>query len=280
MTTRRRGVAGGPPPPLNAISTASISGHSMSSGLTRQRATMLTAIQLPAQMATAHLAGLLPQFGFYAFIAGGIAFALFGANRFMSVAADSTIAPIFAAGLALAAVPGSPLYAQHAASFALMVGTILLLAGIFRMGWIADLVSISVTTGFLGGVAVHIVEGQLPVVLGLPALSGNLRERLLAIVCSLQEVHAASLLVGLGVLAIVLIGRRIGPRVPGALIGVALASLSVAALGLRRGGSRYWARFRLAYPAWRYRHLTLIRWASSPHSLGSSLWSAWCRRPR
>ena len=91
----------------------------------------------------------------------------------MSVAADFTIAPIFAAGLALAAVPGSPLYAQHAATFALMVGPILLLAGVFRMGWIADLVSIPVTTGFLGGVAVHIVVGQLPILLGA---AGSVRQ--------------------------------------------------------------------------------------------------------
>jgi MFS superfamily sulfate permease-like transporter len=198
--------------------------------------TMLTAIQLPAQMATAHLAGLPPQFGFYAFIAGGIAFALFGASRFMSVAADSTIAPIFAASLALAAVPGSPLYAQHAATFALMVGLILLLAGTFRMGWIADLVSIPVTTGFLGGVAVHIVVGQLPILLGLPAPSGSLPERLLAIARALPDARAAPLLVGLGVLAIVLIGRRLGPWVPGPLVGIALASLGVAVLGLQGRG--------------------------------------------
>ena len=198
--------------------------------------TMLTAIQLPAQMATAHLAGLPPQFGFYAFIAGGIAFALFGANRFMSVAADSTIAPIFAAGLAMAAVPGSPLYAEHAATFALMVGAILLLAGILRMGWIADLVSVPVTTGFLAGVAVHIIVGQLPIVLGLPAPSGGLPERLLAIARALPDARPASLLVGLGVLAIVLIGRRLGPRVPSPLVGIALASFGVAALGLERRG--------------------------------------------
>ena len=71
---------------------------------------MLTAIQLPSQMATAHLAGLPTEYGFYAFIAGGLGFLLLGSNRFMSVAGDSTIAPIFAAGLALAATPGSADY--------------------------------------------------------------------------------------------------------------------------------------------------------------------------
>ncbi|MFO1069697.1 MAG: SulP family inorganic anion transporter [Geminicoccaceae bacterium] len=198
---------------------------------------MLTAIQLPAQMATAHLAGLPPQFGFYAFIAGGLGFALVGANRFMSVAADSTIAPIFAAGLALAAVPGSPAYAALAATFALMVGTILLLSGILRMGWIADLVSVPVTTGFLGGVAVHIVIGQLPVLLGVPASTdGQMLRRLLDLLRHLPEARPAPLLLGLLVLGIVVGGRRLGPRFPGALIGLVLAAALAALLDLPAHG--------------------------------------------
>jgi MFS superfamily sulfate permease-like transporter len=60
---------------------------------------MLTAIAIPGQLATARLAGMPPQTGLYAFAAGSIAFAAFGANRFMSVGADSTIAPIFAGAL-------------------------------------------------------------------------------------------------------------------------------------------------------------------------------------
>jgi MFS superfamily sulfate permease-like transporter len=61
---------------------------------------MLSAIAIPGQLATARLAGMPPQTGLYAFAARSLAFAVFGANRFMSVAADSTIAPIFAGGLA------------------------------------------------------------------------------------------------------------------------------------------------------------------------------------
>src|ERR1700734_2122003 len=61
---------------------------------------MLAAIAIPGQLATARLAGMPPQAGLYAFVAGSLAFAAFGANRFISVGADSTIAPIFAGGLA------------------------------------------------------------------------------------------------------------------------------------------------------------------------------------
>ena len=86
---------------------------------------MLSAIAIPGQLATARLAGMPPQTGLYAFAAGSLAFAAFGANRFMSVAADSTIAPIFAGGLAAIAVAGSANYAAMATLLALMVGIVL-----------------------------------------------------------------------------------------------------------------------------------------------------------
>src|SRR2546427_12117749 len=73
---------------------------------------MLAAIAIPGQLATARLAGMPPETGLYAFAAGSLAFAAFGANRFMSVAAASTIAPIFPGGLASFPALGTPRYAQ------------------------------------------------------------------------------------------------------------------------------------------------------------------------
>ena len=83
---------------------------------------MLAAVAIPGQLATARLAGMPPETGLYAFAAGSLAFAVFGANRFTSVAADSTIAPIFAGALASLAVAGSQHYAELATLLALMVG--------------------------------------------------------------------------------------------------------------------------------------------------------------
>ena len=133
----------------------------------------LAAIAIPEQMATARLGALPPQIGFFAFIAASFAFALFGASRQLSAGADSTITPIFAAGLALMAAAGAPHYAALAAALALMVGLIVGAAGILRMGWIGNLLSVPVTLGFLAGIAVHIAVSQLPAALGLPALSGS-----------------------------------------------------------------------------------------------------------
>ncbi|MBN9270995.1 MAG: SulP family inorganic anion transporter, partial [Mesorhizobium sp.] len=104
----------------------------------------LAAITIPEQMATARLGGFQPEIGFFAFVAASLAFALFGANRYLSAGADSTITPLFAGGLALLATTGSPQYVTLAAMLALMVGLIVALSGMLRLGWIADLLSVPV----------------------------------------------------------------------------------------------------------------------------------------
>ena len=204
--------------------------HDLFAGLT------LAAIAVPEQMATARLGGFAPQIGFFAFLAGSLAFAIFGSNRFLSCGADSTITPIFAGGLAALAASGDPQYLALAASLALMVGLVLLAAGIFRLGWIADLLSIPVTTGFLAGISVHILMSQLPEILGVAPPGGPMLQRLAILAAHLGETNFLTLGIGLGVLAIIAVSERIDARIPGALIALALASAAVALLGLESRG--------------------------------------------
>jgi SulP family sulfate permease len=196
----------------------------------------LAAIAIPEQMATARLGGFTPQIGFFAFLAGSLAFAAFGSNRFLSCGADSTITPIFAGGLAALAVSGSPDYLTLATALALMVGLFLFAAGIFRLGWIADLLSIPVTIGFLAGISVHILISQLPVILGLPAPEGPMLQRVAILAEHLSQTNAFTLVIGLGVLAIIALSEQIDARIPGALIGLALASAAVVLLRLESRG--------------------------------------------
>ena len=196
----------------------------------------LAAIAIPEQMATARLGGFAPQIGFLAIIAGAIGFAVFGANRAMSIGADSTITPIFAGGLALLAASGSPEYAGLAAILALMVGAILIVGGLFRLGWVADLLSIPVTTGFLAGIAGHIILSQAPALLGVASPEGSSIDKIVVLAGALGAANVLTLAIGLGVLAIMLVGERISPRVPGALIGLGGATALVAAFGLENRG--------------------------------------------
>ncbi len=191
----------------------------------------LAAIAVPEQIATAHLVGLPAVAGLIAFAAGSIAVAVFGANRFMSAGADSTIAPIMAGALAAMAAAGSPQYAGLAVALALACGITLVFAGLIRAGWIADLISTPVVVGFLAGISVHIIVGQLPQALGVPAPGGDLIERIAAILRALPQANPYPLAIAAGVVAVTMAAERISARIPGPLIGLALASLAVALFG-------------------------------------------------
>ena len=209
----------------------------------------LAAIALPAQLATAHLAGMAAETGLFAFAAGAIAFAIFGANRFMSVGADSTIAPIFAGSLSLLAATGTPAYTAYAGLLALMVGAILIVTGVLRAGWIADMLSVPVTTGFLAGISIHIVVGQLPVILGIASPDGNLIERLWAILRDVPKANSATTIIGLLVFVVTFGAGKLSARIPGALIGLAGAALATWQLGLAERGVKTLGPLSTALPA-------------------------------
>jgi MFS superfamily sulfate permease-like transporter len=193
----------------------------------------LAAIAVPEQMATARLGGFAPEIGFYVFIVGTLAFALFGANRYLSSGADSTITPIFAGALGLLAAQGSPAYGALAAALALAVGAILIVSGLARLGWIASFLSAPVTTGFLAGIAIHIVISQLPALLDLAPSGSDLFARCIWIATHIGETNLYALFLGALVFAFSVVGEQWNWRVPGALIGLAFAMLLVGVLGNR-----------------------------------------------
>ncbi|MCW2274258.1 MFS superfamily sulfate permease-like transporter [Rhodoblastus acidophilus] len=184
----------------------------------------LAAIAAPEQMATARLGGYAPSIGFFAFMAGALGFAAFGANRLMSVGADSTIMPIFAASLALIAPVGGADYAMLSALLAFLVGATMCGAGLFRAGWVANLLSIPVLTGFLAGIAVHIVMSQLPALLGLPPGSGDALQRAGEIAARIGEAKPLAMSVGLASLALIVAAEVFAPRLPAALLAVGAAT--------------------------------------------------------
>ena len=196
----------------------------------------LAAIAIPEQMATAKLGGFAPEIGFFAFIAGSLGFALFGANRFLSCGADSTITPIFAGGLALLATSGTPDYSTLAAALALLVGVMLACAGTFKLGGIANLLSVPVTIGFLAGIAIHIIVSQLPGVLGVTPPGGPTVARIAALARHVTQANPYTLMIGFGVLAIVALSETISARIPGALIALVAATLLGISAGLETKG--------------------------------------------
>jgi len=221
----------------------------------------LAAIAIPEQMATARLGGFEPQIGFFAFIAGSIGFAMLGSNRFLSCGADSTITPIFAAGLALVATAGSPEYQALAAALALTVGIILIVGSLFRLGWIANLLSTPVMVGFLAGISVHILVSQMPGVLGLPAPSGPMLDRIATLARHLGEANIYTVCIGFGVLAIVAGAEAISAKIPGALIGLVAATSAVIWAGLESKGVAVVGTVPASLPTPSFPVIGLEQWA-------------------
>ncbi len=199
-------------------------------------AVTLLVIAVPEQLATSRLAGMPPITGFYAFAAGSFLFALLGSNPQMSVGADSTIAPLFAVGIARLAPAGSVHYVDLVGILAVMVGVLVAMIGLLRLGWIAELLSAPIITGFLAGVAVIIVVHQLPDLFGLPGASGSTVHRITLVVTHLGDTNGWALGIGAAVFAIVVAAERIDRRLPGALVGLIGSTVAVGALGLHAHG--------------------------------------------
>jgi SulP family sulfate permease len=197
---------------------------------------MLAAVALPEQLATAKLAGFPVEYGLIAFAAGTLAIATFGTNRFISVGADSTIAPIFAGSLTALARANGVAYHELAALLAACVGAILIGVGIARAGWVADLLSVPVITGILAGIAVHIIVGQLPSFLGITNPDGALLQRLVVMLRDAGRANPYSCALGSAVLAVTLLAAWRSERIPGALIGLILAACAVATFDLGHRG--------------------------------------------
>jgi MFS superfamily sulfate permease-like transporter len=218
-------------------------GVDLAAGLT------LATIAIPEQMATARLGGLAPQIGLFAFVAATLGFIAFGANRVLSAGADSTVAPIFAGTLATLAAVGSPLYGELAAVLALMVGILVTIAGVVRLGWIADLLSRPVLTGFLAGIALHIVLSQAPAALGLPEGAGPFYRQVAQLAAEVGRINWTAAGIALGVFAATFGAEKLSPRIPGALIGLAGATIAAAALGLGRLGVPLLGALPSGFPA-------------------------------
>jgi high affinity sulfate transporter 1 len=196
----------------------------------------LLAVAVPEQLATSRLAGMPPVTAFYAFIAGTALFAMLGSSRQLSVGADSTIAPLFAVGIAHLAPADSARYVDLVGILAVMVGVIVVLVGLLRLGWIADFLSTPIITGFLAGVAVIIVVHQLPDLLGLHSVSGSTLHRIGVVAGELSRTNGWALGIGVATFLVVAGAHLLDRKLPGALVALVGSTVLVAVLGLASHG--------------------------------------------
>ncbi len=195
---------------------------------------VLTAILVPVGMGYAEAAGLPAIYGLYATIVPLIAYAIFGPSRILVLGPDSSLAAIIAATIVPLAAGDSDKLVALAGALAIFTGALCILAGLARFGFITDLLSKPVRLGYLNGIALTVIVGQLPKLLGFDSSGDNLIQETLSLVRGIAEGMTNWMAVAIGVscLAIVLIFKRLWPKIPGVLIAVVGATIVVGVFNL------------------------------------------------
>jgi high affinity sulfate transporter 1 len=186
----------------------------------------VAALAIPSAMAYAEVAGVSPVNGLYALLLPAVAYAFLGSSRQLVVGPEGSISTLVAAAILTLAVAGSPEAAELAAMLAVMVAICFVAAWVLRLGWIADYFSRPVLVGYIHGVAVVLVIGQLGKLLGLSIDAKDPLPQLWEVITELDSVSGATVAVGAVSLAALFGLRLLMPKLPAALLVV------VAAIGL------------------------------------------------
>jgi high affinity sulfate transporter 1 len=201
---------------------------------------VLTTLLVPQGMAYAELAGLPPITGLYTSILCLLGYAAFGPSRILVLGPDSSLGPMIAATiLPLMAADGDPKRAIALASIlAIMVAAIMILAAVARLGFIADLISKPTMIGYMNGLALTILVGQLPKLFGFKVDATGLISEFTAFVKGLADgkAVAAAATVGIAGIVVILVLQRWLPKVPAVLITVVLAIAATTVFGLAGRG--------------------------------------------
>jgi high affinity sulfate transporter 1 len=196
----------------------------------------VAAYLVPQVMAYATVAGLAPIVGLWSAIVPLAAYAVLGSSRQLSVGPESSTALITAAVLAPIAAGDPRRYAALAAAAAVLVGAVCVLAGLGRLGFLAELLSRPVMIGYMTGLALVMIAGQLGKITGVPVSGQEFVEQLRSFTAGANHARWPTIAVAASVLVLLLIAARVAPQVPGPLIAVLAATAVVAAFSLDSKG--------------------------------------------
>ncbi|MEO8303915.1 MAG: SulP family inorganic anion transporter [Betaproteobacteria bacterium] len=195
----------------------------------------LASMNIPQVLAYTRIAGTPIVTGLYTLLLPLVAFAIFGSSRHLVVAADSATAAIFASGLSKMAPAGSAHYMALVGALALLTAGLLLLARVFRLGFLADFLSRTVLVGFLAGVGIQVGIAVLGEMVGIAVTAHRTVEQLRELVENLSRAHVPTLGVSVFVVTVILAFRRL-PRVPVPLFAVVAAIGASYAYGFAERG--------------------------------------------
>lgn len=212
----------------------------------------IVALLVPEGMAYAQLAGVPPEAAFYAAPIGLLLFAIFGSSRHLVVAVSSAVATMSFATVSLLAQPNTSEFIVLTAAVAVLAGLISIVAGLLKLGRVAQFFSESVMVGFITGLALGIMVKQLPKILGIEGGEGNAWQRFYDVVVHLSETHLPTLLVGLVCLIMLILLERFLRRIPAALVALVVGIALSVAFGLEGHGVEVVGQLPsgLAAPQW------------------------------
>jgi high affinity sulfate transporter 1 len=195
---------------------------------------VLTAVLIPVGMGYAEAAGLEPIYGLYATIGSLVVYAVAGPSRNLVLGPDSSLAPIIAATILPLAAGDPAATASLAAALAVLTGALCLVAGLIRAGFVTELLAVPIRYGYLNGIALTILVGQLPKLFGFSTSADGLVNEAVAFAAGVRDglTTPAALAIGVAALAFIVVGGRLVPRLPAILIAVVVATIVSAATGL------------------------------------------------
>ena len=196
----------------------------------------VAAVALPVGVAYAELAGFNPVVGLYSSILPLFAYAIFGTSRQLIVGPDAATCALVTAAVAPLAAGNQATYESLSVTLAFLAGLFCIAASFVKLGALADFLSKPILVGFLNGIALSIILGQIGKVFGYPISAGGIIPRLAEFVSKLGLTHVPTLAVGVGTFIILLLTPRIFKRVPAALVAMILAAIAVRLLGLEQQG--------------------------------------------
>ena len=196
----------------------------------------VAAVALPVGVAYAQLAGFNPAVGLYSSILPLLAYAIFGTSRQLIIGPDAATCALITAAVTPLAAGNQATYESLSVTLALLAGLFCIGASFVKLGALADFLSKPILVGFLNGIALSIILGQIGKVFGYPISAGGIVPRLTEFVSKLGLTHLPTLAVGVGTFIILLLTPLIFKKVPAALVAMILAALAVRLLGLEQHG--------------------------------------------
>ncbi|MGI9666761.1 MAG: SulP family inorganic anion transporter [Acidimicrobiia bacterium] len=190
------------------------------------------AMLVPQALGYSTLAGMPSVYGLYAALGALVLYWIWGSSRELNVGPESTVAIMIATILAPIAVAGSDEYVAAAAMLAILVGLVLIIGGLFKLGRIADFLSRPILAGYVFGSGLLIVASQLPDFLGIDVDSSLYATDIGSVIRNLDQTDATALALGLATIALILLMKRYVVAIPGALVAVVLGIIAVWLFGL------------------------------------------------